>query len=143
MKELVNHPGHYQSVGGEVIDIIERWGLGFCLGNALKYICRAGKKEGADRRTDLEKAQFYIRRALGNSEYCGPGTYKVRACYDDQVNGEMLPEPGEVADGYFLTENLEKAVSALYEYVMEFDRNYLKQMEEHISNELKGENEHE
>ena len=44
-KEEVNHPDHYlQSTGFEVIDVIEAWDLNFCLGNAVKYIARAGIK---------------------------------------------------------------------------------------------------
>ena len=45
-KEMVDHPDHY---GGEdnpyeAIKVIEEWGLGFNLGNAVKYISRADKK---------------------------------------------------------------------------------------------------
>lgn len=41
----VNHPSHYTSGKYECIDVINDWGLDFCLGNAVKYICRAGKKD--------------------------------------------------------------------------------------------------
>lgn len=65
--DAVNHPSHYTSGRFEVIDIIEDQlemnGLrGFCLGNALKYICRAGKKGGSKEKMlqDLEKAVWYI-----------------------------------------------------------------------------------
>lgn len=48
MNETVDHPAHYG--GGdnpyEAIKVIEAWGLGFCLGNTVKYIARAGKKDG-------------------------------------------------------------------------------------------------
>lgn len=57
----VNHPEHYSPDSVEVIDAIEAWGLGFHLGNAVKYIARAGKKS-EDPREDLEKAVWYIRR---------------------------------------------------------------------------------
>jgi hypothetical protein len=61
--EIINHPEHY---GGdtvyEAIKVIEAWGLGFCLGNALKYICRAGRK-GSDL-DDLKKARWYIDREI-------------------------------------------------------------------------------
>lgn len=54
--EAVNHPAHY---GGdttyEVIRVIEAWQLGFCLGNTVKYIARAGKK--GDALEDLRKAR--------------------------------------------------------------------------------------
>jgi len=60
--EKINHPSHYQSSNFEVIDIIEDFHLGFCLGNAIKYILRAGKK--GDRRDDLKKAIWYLEREL-------------------------------------------------------------------------------
>lgn len=60
MNDSVNHPNHYaEGREYEPIDVIEDWGLGFCLGNALKYIARAGRK--GDAVEDLEKAEFYIR----------------------------------------------------------------------------------
>jgi hypothetical protein len=60
---LVNHPDHY---GGdttyEAIKVIEAWNLGFCLGNAIKYLCRSGKK--GSRLQDLEKAHWYLTREI-------------------------------------------------------------------------------
>jgi hypothetical protein len=44
----------------EVIDVIDDWDLGFDLGNAVKYIARAGKKDPKKTVEDLEKALFYI-----------------------------------------------------------------------------------
>lgn len=46
----------------EPIDVIEDWQLGFNLGNAVKYISRAGRKGPA--REDLEKARWYVEREL-------------------------------------------------------------------------------
>jgi len=61
--EMVDHPNHYRKSSGiEVIDVIETWNLDFSLGNALKYIARAGLKE--DRDQDLDKAIWYLMRAL-------------------------------------------------------------------------------
>jgi hypothetical protein len=60
--DSVNHPSHYTRGGIECIDVIEAWGLGFCLGNALKYIARAGHK--GDAITDLRKARWYLERRL-------------------------------------------------------------------------------
>lgn len=56
----VNHPSHYTShpSGVECITIARH--MGFNLGNALKYLWRAGKKNGAPTIQDLEKAIFYI-----------------------------------------------------------------------------------
>lgn len=63
--ETVNHPAHY---GGdttyETIKVIEAWGLDFCLGNAVKYISRAGKKDPLKTVEDLRKAMWYLNRAI-------------------------------------------------------------------------------
>jgi hypothetical protein len=48
----------------ECFDLIDALGLDFYTGNALKYLWRAGKKEGADRATDLKKIRTYINAAL-------------------------------------------------------------------------------
>jgi len=66
-KEEVNHPDHYlQSTGFEVIDVIEAWDLNFCLGNAVKYIARAGIKNPEKKKQDLEKAVWYIERVISS-----------------------------------------------------------------------------
>jgi hypothetical protein len=62
--ENVNHPSHYTSGGIETIDFIEAKELGFCLGNAIKYIARAGKKDKNKTIEDLEKAKWYIDRRI-------------------------------------------------------------------------------
>lgn len=57
--DMVNHPKHYSADREyEPIDVINDWGLNFNLGNAVKYISRAGRKEDAIE--DLLKAKFYI-----------------------------------------------------------------------------------
>lgn len=66
--DMVNSPAHYTDGGIEAIDYIEakltaEQFIGMCLGNALKYLSRAGKK--GDRAEDLRKARWYITRALG------------------------------------------------------------------------------
>jgi hypothetical protein len=66
--ERVDHPTHYGGAGNpyEAIKVIEAWGLGFSLGNAVKYIARAGKKD--DRLEDLKKARWYLDREIQNAE---------------------------------------------------------------------------
>jgi hypothetical protein len=61
-QDPVNHPVHYTShpSGIECIEITEH--MGFCLGNAIKYIWRADEK-GADIE-DLQKAAWYIAREI-------------------------------------------------------------------------------
>ncbi len=58
----VNHPRHYNSGSIEVIDAIEDWGLGFNLGNVVKYVARSEYK-GAPIQ-DLEKALWYLNREI-------------------------------------------------------------------------------
>lgn len=61
-KEPVHHPQHYNSKTFEVIDIIEEFELNFHLGNVIKYVLRAGKKDC--RITDLQKALWYLNREI-------------------------------------------------------------------------------
>ncbi len=60
----INQPAHYTSGAVEVIDAIEAWELGFRLGNAVKYIARAGKKDPAKVLEDLKKARWYLDREI-------------------------------------------------------------------------------
>ena len=55
-------PQHYARLEPQPITVIEAWGLGFHLGNAVKYIARAGFKGSAIE--DLRKASWYIQRAI-------------------------------------------------------------------------------
>ena len=66
----VNHPPHYNVGGIEVIDAIEAWGFGegFNRGNAIKYLARAGRKDGADAVEDLKKAAWYVDREIRRLE---------------------------------------------------------------------------
>lgn len=60
----VSHPSHYTDGKIEVIDFIEDKGLNFNRGNAVKYLCRAGKKDPAKEVEDLEKAVWYINHEI-------------------------------------------------------------------------------
>lgn len=64
----INHPKHYGGKNNpyEAIKVIEAWELDFCLGNVVKYISRAGKKGEWKHREDLEKAAWYLNRAITN-----------------------------------------------------------------------------
>jgi|694.fasta_scaffold00190_73 hypothetical protein len=60
--EQVNHPTHYGGVNNpyEAIKVIDAWDLSFSLGNTIKYISRAGKKNKQKELEDLEKAAWYL-----------------------------------------------------------------------------------
>ena len=66
MSEQVNHPQHYGGENNpyEAIKVIEAWDLGFHLGNTVKYISRAGKKDTDKEIQDLEKAKWYLERKI-------------------------------------------------------------------------------
>lgn len=62
----VHNPAHYGGASNpyETIKVIRAWDLGFCLGNAVKYISRAGKKDPEKLIEDLEKAVWYLQEAI-------------------------------------------------------------------------------
>jgi hypothetical protein len=57
-------PDHYQQGSIETWDYIVDQQLGYLEGNIVKYISRAGKKEGERKLDDLLKAQAYIHKAV-------------------------------------------------------------------------------
>ena len=69
-EDNVNHPSHYTShpSGVECITITQHHD--FCIGNAIKYLWRAGLKKDADKSDiekeieDLEKARWYINQKI-------------------------------------------------------------------------------
>jgi len=52
-------PKHYD-LGIQPVEVIDKWELDFYLGNVLKYIARAGKKDNVSELEDLEKAKHYL-----------------------------------------------------------------------------------
>lgn len=76
----INHPDYYAPGKYETINVIEDMGLGleFCLGNAIKYLSRAGKKNAETYLDDLKKAWWYLDRASKEYEkslrYIRPAT---------------------------------------------------------------------
>ena len=77
MVNKIDHPAHYAAGRKyEPIDVIEDWNLGFHLGNAVKYLSRAGRKE--DALEDLKKAVWYIDREIKRNE-------PLRSAYEEVV----------------------------------------------------------
>ena len=61
----ITNPDYYLTTNGsQVIDFIEAHGLNFSRGNIIKYVSRAGKKDGEDELTALLKARFYLEREI-------------------------------------------------------------------------------
>ena len=65
--DMINHPPHYKLGDWEVIEITQH--LGFLSGNVVKYVCRAGRKEGSSSLEDYLKARWYLDRLIA----WGPG----------------------------------------------------------------------
>jgi len=63
-------PKHYGGEGNkfEVFTVLEAWGLDkdFYLGNVIKYVARAGKKDPAKEKEDLQKALVYLQRRINS-----------------------------------------------------------------------------
>lgn len=60
----INQPSHYQGTGMCANDVIRAFNLNFALGNVVKYVLRAGRKEGVDSQEDLRKALWYLQDEL-------------------------------------------------------------------------------
>jgi len=69
-KEHVDHPDHYGGKDSvyEAIKVIDAWDLGFSLGNTVKYISRAGKKDPKKELEDLHKAAWYLQHHIEQLE---------------------------------------------------------------------------
>ena len=79
MDEVVNHPKHYTTGNIEVID---------CLGNAVKYISRAGKKDPSKEIEDLYKAAWYVNRRIKELE--------IQKMEEESRKDGVNPLPGDV-----------------------------------------------
>lgn len=60
----IEHPGYYCKGGIEAIDFIDTHKLNFNLGNVIKYVTRAGHKDGEDKQTALRKALWYLEHEI-------------------------------------------------------------------------------
>lgn len=89
MTDLINHPSHYEGRTIEPIHLCERFG--YILGNVIKYVYRAGKKDGSPESVDLGKAQFYTKWML---EIMGPGDIFFPRWYKDMDGKELRDETG-------------------------------------------------
>ena len=73
MADDKTNPKHYTDFSITPVDAIEAWKLEFSLGNAVKYIARAGKKAGETSLDDLRKAQWYLNREIERQEKANAG----------------------------------------------------------------------
>ncbi|ASH35196.1 DUF3310 domain-containing protein [Listeria monocytogenes] len=59
-KDEISQPSHYTTGGIEPIKFIQSHNMNFEKGNVIKYVTRAGKKEGQKEVKDLKKARQYL-----------------------------------------------------------------------------------
>lgn len=65
----IDRPSHYaEGRNYEPIAVIEDWKLNYRLGNAVKYISRAGRKDPSKTAEDLKKAVWYLEREIASLE---------------------------------------------------------------------------
>ena len=125
----VSHPSHY---GGkddpyETIKVIDAWGLdkSFCLGNVIKYISRAGKKDGNSLLQDLMKAQFYLNYEVEKQRKYDDNSEQIKA---DANKTSLLDEEKELekdlqADGV-ININIDEFIKAANEYKKKISNAY-------------------
>ena len=65
---MAQSPNYYTRGSIEVWDFVRDQDLNYFLGNAIKYICRAGYKES--KAVDLQKAIHYLENELHNTLHC-------------------------------------------------------------------------
>lgn len=85
--DVINHPPHYIRKGIEAIDVIEAFGLGFHLGNVVKYVLRAGRKSNGDE--DLRKARWYLDRRIDGKREPQPPLYYLATPYTKYKGGDI------------------------------------------------------
>lgn len=102
MKDVYN-PDYYRTGKIEVADFIEDKGFDFFLGNVVKYVSRAGKKDGNSAIQDLKKAQWYLTREIE--------ILSSRGSYDPNRIAELSPK--EVAGIDYMFAKVNKDVDKI------------------------------
>lgn len=96
--ENFTNPLHYTKFCIQPIEAIYNWRLGFNLGNAVKYLARAGHK--GLRYQDLEKAIWYIRREIYENASDAAETTETTETTASSTVGRDL-KTGESPQPYF------------------------------------------
>ena len=100
MLDPVN-PTHYARLQPQPIEVIESWQLGPHAANVLKYLARAGHKDGTPELDDLRKAKWYLDRLLWLAEQAAPKSPPAEPAKVETGRGEPVPvEPA--ANGEFI-----------------------------------------
>ena len=91
--------------GTMILDLIDAYSLSFSKGNAVKYLCRAGRKDGSTELADLKKALVYVQRAIDAIE----SVNTQPPCVEFKVQEEAPKAQTEYANANKLRPFIEKA----------------------------------
>jgi len=123
MSDIISNPAHYtEGRAYEPKDIIAKYELDFFMGNVVKYISRAGRKNGSSRIEDLEKARQYAIFEQNRLEEIDRGVF---AGYDN-----VEEEAAKISADWELSEFLEEAFKPIledYAYSYKVSENIRKQ----------------
>ena len=90
----MDSPSHYTRGSIEVWDFIRDQELNYHLGNAIKYICRAGFKSSESKTADLKKAIHYLENELKHTTLQSRVTFRSSDPFQDSIwDPELLGEP--------------------------------------------------
>lgn len=88
-ENIVSHPSHYATITPEPITFIRD--KDYLTGSALKYIFRAGHKNGADENVDMGKAAWYLRELV--TKHGSQSVIAIlRNVYWDTIDRQLAPE---------------------------------------------------
>lgn len=113
--DFINHPPYYTFSNIEVIDVIEDWKLNYHLGNAVKYLARAGKKGSFI--LDLRKACWYLTRYLEKYENKGDPVNYSKYSFDDVIKEWNLGTDVATALKNIYEGNFEVSLKVLHELI--------------------------
>lgn len=120
----VEHPSHYTSYPHEVIELTEH--LGFCLGNAVKYVLRAPFK-GSELQ-DLKKARWYVNRVMENEDdLVDLGMdyeefHELAASFKDPIVDVLVEFAWDLAEGHYEASALELALDLIDDRIKLLER---------------------
>ena len=120
----VNHPSHYNEGKIEVIEYILDRNMNFCIGNAIKYLARAGFKYEDKYLEDLNKALWYLEKEVENP------------FNKNEIGNEKIAVKDFLEDRS-LDDEIKKIITLLDNYLLKKECKYLKDGIEKLKNFLR------
>ena len=147
MSDIISNPAHYtEGRKYEPKDVIAKHDLNFCMGCVVKYISRAGRKEGSSRVEDLEKARQYAifemnrlaeidRQLLAGYDSAEEEAAKISADWElsEFLEEAFKPILEDYAYSYKVSENVRKQ-SAVKNVIKWIGKEIEKEEKEHVRN---------